>query len=37
MSKDGKWHTEDFTLEMDENPAAWMPLPKPYEGEGEQE
>lgn len=33
MSKDGKWHTEDFTLEVDENPAAWMPLPKPYKEE----
>ena len=30
ISKDGKWHTEDFTLEVDENPAAWMPLPEPY-------
>ena len=33
ISKDGKWHTEDFTLEVDENPAAWMPLPEPYREE----
>ena len=35
ISKDGKWHTEDFTLEVDENPATWMPLPEPFKGEQE--
>ena len=33
ISKGGKWHTEDFTLEADDNPVAWMPLPEPYKGE----
>ena len=33
ISKGGKWHTEDFTLEADENPVAWMPLPEPWKGE----
>ena len=31
--KDGKWHTQDFMLEVDENPDAWMPLPEPYREE----
>ena len=29
----GRWHTEEFTLDKDEEPAAWMPLPKPYKEE----
>ena len=33
ISKGGKWHTEDFTLEADDNPVTWMPLPEPYKGE----
>lgn len=27
---DGRWHTEEFMLNEDEEPAAWMPLPEPY-------
>lgn len=27
---DGRWHTEEFMLDEDEEPAAWMPLPEPY-------
>lgn len=33
ISKDGKWHTEDFVLEVDDNPVAWMSLPEPYQEE----
>ncbi len=25
------WCTDDFTVDKDEEPLAWMPLPKPYE------
>lgn len=28
----GRWHTEEFTLDKDEEPVAWMPLPAQYEG-----
>ncbi len=28
-----KWQTEDFTVDDDERPTAWMSLPKPWEGE----
>ena len=31
----GRWHTEEFTLDEDEEPAAWMPLPERWRGEGE--
>lgn len=27
------WCTEDFPLDKDEEPDAWMPLPEPYEEE----
>ena len=27
---DSRWHTEEFVLDEDEEPAAWMPLPEPY-------
>ena len=27
----GRWHTEEFTLDKDEEPVAWMPLPALYE------
>ena len=29
------WDTEDFTVDRGEEPIAWMPLPKPYEGRTE--
>ena len=29
------WDTEDFTVDRIEEPVAWMPLPKPYEGKTE--
>ena len=28
-----RWHTEDFEVEQDDEPIAWMPLPKPWEEE----
>ncbi|MBR6984645.1 MAG: hypothetical protein IKH75_14190 [Ruminococcus sp.] len=31
--KDGKWQTEDFTLDEEDNPIAYMLLPEPYKGE----
>jgi transcriptional regulator with XRE-family HTH domain len=30
--KDGLWFTENFEIDADNEPVAWMPLPKPYEG-----
>lgn len=27
---DGEWRTEDFTVDKDEEPVAWLPLPEPY-------
>ena len=34
----GLWNTEEYCLEdyedRDDEPIAWMPLPKPYESEG---
>ena len=29
------WCTEDFTVDKDEEPLAWMPLPEPYRKDGE--
>lgn len=29
------WFTEDFQVEKDNYPIAWMPLPEPYMEEGE--
>lgn len=29
------WDTEDFTVDRSEEPIAWLPLPKPYEGKTE--
>lgn len=34
--KDCRWYTEDFEVESEDEPIAWMPLPKPYK-EGEQD
>lgn len=33
---DGVWHTDDFIVDKDHEPAAWMPLPEPYREEGGQ-
>ena len=33
---DGRWYTEYFEVEREDEPVAWMPLPEPYQG-GEQE
>ena len=33
---DGRWYTEYFEVERENEPVAWMPLPEPYQG-GEQE
>ena len=31
--RDEKWHTNDFTLNADEEPKEWLPLPDPHKGE----
>lgn len=33
---DGEWKTEDFIIEKDFEPIAWMPLPEPYKAESEE-
>ena len=33
---DGRWYTEYFEVEREDEPVAWMPLPEYYQ-EGEQE
>lgn len=30
-----EWQTNDFTVDDDERPMAWMLLPKPWKGEGD--
>ena len=30
--KDYRWYTEDFEVEKEYYPTAWMPLPEPYKG-----
>ena len=30
---DGRWYTEYFEVEREDEPVAWMPLPEPYKGE----
>lgn len=31
---DGRdWNTDDFTIEREEEPLAWMPLPEPWKGD----
>ena len=39
IDKNGEWNTETFTLdkelEKDDEPIAWMPLPKSYRGDEE--
>ena len=34
---DGRWYTEYFEVEREDEPIAWMPLPEPYQKRGEQE
>jgi hypothetical protein len=31
--QDGLWRTEDFVVDADYEPVAWMPLPEPYQAE----
>ena len=33
---DGDWYTEEFIVDKEEEPIAWMPLPELYKEEGEQ-
>ncbi len=30
---DGRWHTEDFEVEREDEPVAWMPLPEPWKND----
>lgn len=32
---DGRWYTEDFEVEKEDYPVAWMPLPEPVKLENE--
>lgn len=31
---EGVWYTDDFIIDKDDEPTAWMPLPEPYREEG---
>lgn len=31
-----RWYTEDFEIERENEPVAWMPLPEPYKGEADE-
>lgn len=33
--EDCRWYTEDFEVEKENYPTAWMTLPEPYKGEQE--
>jgi hypothetical protein len=33
--QDGLWRTEEFVIDVDDEPIAWMPLPEPYREDGE--
>jgi len=33
--QDGFWRTEEFVIDVDDEPIAWMPLPEPYREDGE--
>jgi transcriptional regulator with XRE-family HTH domain len=35
--QDGLWRTEDFEIDADNEPVAWMPLPEPYQAERREE
>lgn len=32
VDKNGVWNTEDFEVDDDNRPVAWMPLPEPWKG-----
>ena len=32
--EDTHWYTEDFEVDREDEPVAWMPLPEPYREEG---
>ena len=32
---DSHWYTDEFEIEKENDPIAWMPLPKPYGGESD--
>lgn len=31
VDTEGRWETNDFFIDIEDKPKAWMPLPKPYE------
>ena len=33
VNSEGQWETDQFYLDADDTPKAWMPLPKPWKGE----
>lgn len=33
INRDGEWQTEEFIIDCDYLPKAWMPLPEPWKGE----
>ena len=35
VNGEGQWKTDNFYLDADDSPKAWMPLPKPYREDGE--
>lgn len=35
INRDGEWQTEEFMIDRDYLPKAWMPLPEPYKEENE--
>ena len=35
VNSEGQWETDQFYLDADDTPKAWMPLPEPWKGEEE--
>ena len=33
VNSEGQWETDQFYLDADDTPKAWMPLPKPWKGD----
>lgn len=33
VNSEGQWETDQFYLDADDTPKAWMPLPEPWKGE----
>ncbi len=33
VNSEGKWETEEFTCDEDDEPTEWFSLPKPYKGD----